>query len=126
MFTDIILDYYRNPKNKGSVKNADAHARDLNPLCGDVIEMSLKIDDGIIAEVKFDGKGCAISQAAASMLTELVEGKDLDYVKALNKEDVLKLLNIPVSPVRLKCALLGLKVLKLAAYPKLEAIYDDR
>lgn len=125
MFTDIILDYYRNPKNKGHIANADAHARDVNPLCGDTIEMSLKVNNGTITEAKFDGTGCAISQAAASMLTELIEGKPLSEVKNITKDEVLKLLNIPVSPVRLKCALLGLKVLKLAAYPKLEEAYDD-
>jgi nitrogen fixation NifU-like protein len=121
MFTEIILDYYRHPRNHGKVSHPDASARDSNPLCGDAIEMSLKLDGNKIKEVKFDGTGCAISQAAASMLTEHVEGKSLESIKDLTKHDVLSLLNIPISPVRLKCALLGLKVLKLAAYPKMGA-----
>lgn len=121
MFTEIIMDYYRNPRNRGKVAHAECTARDTNTLCGDTLEMSMKFDKGNIAEVKFDGKGCAISQAAASMLTEFVEGKPVSSVKDLSKDDVLRLLNIPISPVRLKCALLGLKVMKLAAYQKLGA-----
>lgn len=119
MFTEIILDYYRHPRNHGALKNADVTAKDTNPLCGDAIAMSLKFDGNTVKEIKFEGTGCAISQAAASMLTELVEGKPVDDIRKLNKEDVLTLLNIPISPVRLKCALLGLKVLKMAAYQKL-------
>ncbi|HSU73266.1 MAG TPA: SUF system NifU family Fe-S cluster assembly protein [Candidatus Binatia bacterium] len=121
MFTEIILDYYRHPRNRGQVSHPDASARDTNPLCGDAIEMSLKLDGKTIKDVKFQGVGCAISQAAASMLTEHMEGKSLEDIRALQKEDVLALLNIPISPVRLKCALLGLKVLKMAAYQKLGA-----
>lgn len=119
MFTEIILDYYRHPRNHGVLKNADVTAKDTNPLCGDAIAMSLKFDGNTVSEIKFNGTGCAISQAAASMLTEAVEGKSLEDIRTLNKEDVLTLLNIPISPVRLKCALLGLKVLKMAAYQKL-------
>jgi len=121
MFTEIIMDYYRHPRNRGKLAAPDAHARDTNPLCGDTLEMSLKVENGIVTEARFDGTGCAISQAAASMLTEQIQGKPLATAKDLNKDDVLGLLNIPISPVRLKCALLGLKVLKLAAYPKLGA-----
>lgn len=119
MYADIILDYYRNPRNYGTVKDMDATAKDYNPLCGDEIEMSLKIEDGRVADVKFSGKGCAISQASASMLTELVMGKTLEDIKKLGKDDVLEMLGIEISHVRIKCALLGLKVLKLAAYQHL-------
>jgi nitrogen fixation NifU-like protein len=116
IYKDIILDYYRNPRNFGDLQNPDVRAKDSNPLCGDVIEMQLKINDGKVDEIRFKGKGCAISQASASMLTELVKGKTLDQIKAMGKPDVLQLLGIDPGPTRIKCALLGLKVLKLAAY----------
>ena len=116
IYRDIILDYYRHPRNAGEMPNADVRAKDSNPLCGDIIEMQLKINDGKIADVRFQGKGCAISQASASMLTEVVKGKSLDDVKAMGKSDVLNLLGIDPGPTRIKCALLGLKVLKLAVY----------
>lgn len=116
MYQEMILDYYRNPRNHGKVQNPDFVVSDANPLCGDVIEMSARINDGVITEVKFSGKGCAISQAAASMLTEHVQNKPVESVKNLAKKDVLELLSIPISPIRLKCALLGLKVLKIGVY----------
>ena len=117
MYTEVILDYYRNPKNFGTIENPDIQARDTNPLCGDVIEMQLKLNgNGTIEQVRFSGKGCAISLAAASMLTENIEGKSLEEIQRIGKEDVLDMLGIQVSAVRLKCALLGLKVLKLGTY----------
>jgi len=116
IYRDIILDYYRHPRNAGELENADVRAKDSNPLCGDIIEMQLKINDGKIDDVRFQGKGCAISQASASMLTEVVKGKSLDEVKGMGKSDVLELLGIDPGPTRIKCALLGLKVLKLAVY----------
>jgi len=116
IYKDIILDYYRNPRNFGDLPNPDVRTKDSNPLCGDIIEMQLKIKDGRVEDVRFKGKGCAISQAAASMLTEVVKGKTLDEVKAMGKKDVLDLLGIDPGPTRIKCALLGLKVLKLGAY----------
>jgi len=116
IYKDIILDYYRNPRNYGDLPDPDVRAKDSNPLCGDIIEMQLKIRDGKIDDIRFKGKGCAISQSSASMLTELVKGKTLDEVKALGKPDVLELLGIDPGPTRIKCALLGLKVLKLAVY----------
>ena len=116
MYADIILDYYRNPRNYGTVKDMDATAKDYNPLCGDEIEISLKIENNRIADIKFSGHGCAISQASASMLTELASGKTLEEIKKLGKDGVLNLLGIEISHVRIKCALLGLKVLKMAAY----------
>lgn len=119
IYKDIILDYYRNPRNLGDLPDADVRVKDSNPLCGDVIEMQLKIEDGKISDIRFKGKGCAISQASASMLTELVKGKTLEEVKALGKADVLHLLGIDPGPTRIKCALLGLKVVKLAVYAHL-------
>ncbi len=116
IYKDIILDYYRNPRNFGELPNPDVRAKDSNPLCGDIIEMQLKINDGKVEDIRFQGKGCAISQASASMLTEVVKGKSLDDVKALGKADVLELLGIDPGPTRIKCALLGLKVLKLGVY----------
>jgi nitrogen fixation NifU-like protein len=116
IYKDIILDYYRNPRNFGDLPNPDVRAKDSNPLCGDIIEMQLKINDGRVEDVRFKGKGCAISQASASMLTEVLKGKTLDEIKAISKTDVLNLLGIDPGPTRIKCALLGLKVAKLGVY----------
>lgn len=116
IYSEIILDYYRHPRNKGPMTHPDIHAKDSNPLCGDIIEMSLKLDNGHVKEVKYNGMGCAISQASASMLTELVQGKNLDEVRKISKEDILSLIGGELSAVRLKCALLSLKVLKTGVY----------
>ncbi len=116
IYSEIILDYWRHPRNFGKLENATIVSRDSNPLCGDVVEIQLKINNGKIAEVKFIGSGCAISQASASMLTELIEGKTLNEIAKLDKEDILNLLKVELSPIRLKCALLPLKTLKLGVY----------
>ena len=126
IYKDIILDYYRNPRNFGDLPKPDVRAKDSNPLCGDIIEMQLKIDDGRVEDVRFKGKGCAISQASASMLTEVVKGKTLDEIKAMSKTDVLNLLGIDPGPTRIKCALLALKVVKLGVYAYLgQAITEE-
>ncbi len=125
MYADIILDYYRNPRNYGSIKNADISARDTNPLCGDEIEITIKADGNSVADIKFSGRGCAISQASASMLTERVIGKKLEDAAKLEKKDVLDMLSIPISAVRLKCALLPLKVLKLGIYAHMGKSMDE-
>lgn len=126
IYKDIILDYYRNPRNFGDLANADVRAKDSNPLCGDIVEMQLKINNGKIDDVRFKGKGCAISQASASMLTEVIKGKSLDDVKAMGKSNVLELMGIDPGPTRIKCALLGLKVVKLAVYGYLgQAITEE-
>ncbi|MDW8041617.1 MAG: SUF system NifU family Fe-S cluster assembly protein [Nitrososphaerota archaeon] len=113
---DEILDHYRNPRNYGDLPEATVRAKDSNPLCGDVIEMSLKIDGGRIVDVKFRGKGCAISQASASMLTERVKGMSLEEARSLDRNYVLDMLGVNLSPVRVKCATLSLKVLKVGIY----------
>jgi len=117
IYREIILDYYRNPRNYGKIQDPDISQRDSNPLCGDELEMQLNIKDDKVADVKFTGKGCAISQASASMLTELIMGKDFEYVKKLTKEDILDNLGLhELGPARIKCALLSLKVLKSGLY----------
>ncbi|PIN74666.1 SUF system NifU family Fe-S cluster assembly protein [Candidatus Woesearchaeota archaeon CG10_big_fil_rev_8_21_14_0_10_37_12] len=113
LYQEVILDYYRNPRNKGHLDNPQIKACDVNDSCGDEITIEATEKNGKMSEIKFSGQGCAISQSAASMLTEYVQGKSVENIAKLNKEEVLKLLNIPVSGMRLKCALLGFKVLKL-------------
>ena len=116
IYTETILDYYRHPRNQGTIKDADIVVRDSNPVCGDVVEIYIKVDEKKIKDIKFSGHGCAISQASTSMLTEMVDGKNLNEIKNMNKDQILQLLGIDLSPVRLKCALLGLKVLKIGVY----------
>jgi nitrogen fixation NifU-like protein len=118
IYKEIILDYYRHPRNYGKLERFDISAHDSNPLCGDEIQMQIKVSDGgKIGEIQFTGKGCAISLASASMLTELAKGRPLDWVRELSKEDVLKMLGNPeLGPARIKCALLGMKVIKMGVY----------
>lgn len=113
MYQENILDHYKNPRNFGRIKNATVHHHEYNPLCGDQIELFLVIDENKkIVDVKFYGKGCAISQASASMLTENLKGKNISGIRKLVKEDILQMLGVPLSPVRLKCALLSLDTLR--------------
>src|SRR5689334_25191087 len=100
LYREIILDHYRNPRNKGTLDPADYSYEDTNPLCGDEIRIDLRVTDGRVSEVRFSGRGCAISQAAASILTEMVENQTLDDVKALTKDDLLEELGVPISPAR--------------------------
>jgi len=117
VYSEIILDYYRHPRNKGTLEHPHIKAKDSNPLCGDIIEMQLELDgNDSVKDVRFNGQGCAISQASASMLTELVKGKTLDDVRNISKEEILSLIGGQLSAVRLKCALLSLKVLKTGVY----------
>ena len=114
IYREIILDHYRNPRNKGKLPNADVSTHDSNPLCGDEIDMHLKVEQGRIKDIKFEGRGCAISQASASMLTEMVLDKPLTAVKDLAKDDILENIGLMnLGPARIKCALLSLKVLKM-------------
>ena len=116
MYRDYILDHYKNPRNSGELPGATNTYQDANPLCGDEITMSLLIADGLVKDVRFKGRGCAISQASASILTEEIKGKTLDEVRAIDRQHVLENLGIPISPARIKCAMLGLKTLKGAAW----------
>jgi nitrogen fixation NifU-like protein len=114
IYREIILDHYRNPRNKGKLSNADVSIHDSNPLCGDEIDIHLKIEEDKVKDIKFEGRGCAISQASASMLTEMISGKPLTTIKDLTKEDILENIGLMnLGPARIKCALLSLKVLKL-------------
>ena len=116
IYEEDILDHYENPSNYGTLEQPDISYEEDNPLCGDQIRMDLQVEDGVITDLRFCGHGCTISQAAASMLTEEIKGKSLDEVKQLSKDDILDMLGIPLGPVRLKCGLLALKVLKAGAY----------
>lgn len=116
-YRELILDHYKHPRNKGKLEPNDFSYEDSNPLCGDQIRIDVRLDDQQrVKEVAFTGRGCAISQASASLLTEAILGKPLAEVKALSREDVLELLGIDLTPARLKCAMLSLKVLKAGAY----------
>ena len=116
LYQENILEHFQAPHNKGRMEHPSIHYRDLNPLCGDEIEFFLKLDGNLISEVGFLGDGCAISQASASMLTDELKGKQVDFLKGMDKDTVLGLLGIELSPVRMKCALLSVRVLKMAYY----------
>jgi nitrogen fixation protein NifU and related proteins len=125
-YKEYILDHYRNPRNFGHLEHPTAKAEDLNPLCGDKISMELLVgDDGKVADVRFSGKGCAISQASASMLTESIKGKTLEEVARLSQDVVLENVGIGISPTRMKCAMLGLKVAKSAALGEIATWPDE-
>jgi nitrogen fixation protein NifU and related proteins len=124
IYREIILDHYKNPRNKGTLDPHDYTYEDVNPLCGDEIRVDVRVKDDHVSEIAFSGRGCAVSQASASILMEMVEGKSLDEVKAITKDDLLEEIGIPVSPARLKCALLGLKVLKAGIYG-VERVKDE-
>jgi len=116
LYREEILEHYRHPRHHGTLEHPDHSYEDANPLCGDRVRVDVKVQDHRIADIAFSGTGCAISQAATSMLCEKVVGMDLDDVKKLTREDVLEMLGIDLGPVRLKCALLGLKTLKAGVY----------
>jgi nitrogen fixation protein NifU and related proteins len=125
LYRDFILDHYRNPRNAGTLEQPDASFEDNNPLCGDKIRMDLKIRDGVVEDVKFNGRGCAISQASASLLTEEIKGKPIAAVDRIGKDEILASLGINISAARMKCALLGLKVLKQALALKYEPADEE-
>jgi nitrogen fixation protein NifU and related proteins len=117
LYRELILDHYKSPRNHGLLDPADAQAEGQNPLCGDEVTVTVRLgEDDRIEQVGFDGQGCAISQAATSMLTDLVKGKTAQEVAEMPKDALLDELGIPLTPVRLKCAILGLGVLKLALH----------
>ncbi len=125
LYRELIIERYKDPLYRGHLEPHDVFFQDENPLCGDHIEVTLRVDEnGRVSEAAFDGHGCAISQASADLLMEAIHGKTLDEIKQMTKEDVLDLLGIELGPVRLKCALLSLKVLKAGVYGLGEASDD--
>jgi nitrogen fixation NifU-like protein len=118
LYREVILDHYKNPRGHGVIEDADAQAEGMNPLCGDEVSIYVEFeDDGeTIEDVKFSGRGCAISQASTSMLMEMVKGRKAQEIAELPKEALLEEIGIPLTPIRLKCALLGLGVLKVALH----------
>lgn len=113
---EFLLDHYRNPRNYGTLENADISHEEGNPSCGDVVRIDLIIQDDRVADVKFTGKGCAISQASASILSEVIMDKSLEEVKKISMDDMIDALGIRISPTRVKCAILPLKVVKMGVY----------
>jgi nitrogen fixation NifU-like protein len=125
LYRELIIDRFKNPQYRGILEPNDITFEDDNPLCGDHIRIDLRVDSaGRVIEAAFDGHGCAISQASADLLVESIIGKTIDEIKHLNKQDVLEMLGIELGPVRLKCALLCLKVLKAGVYGIREASDD--
>lgn len=125
LYRELIIEHYKNPLYRGQLDPHDISFEDDNPLCGDHIRIDLRVDENdVVREVAFDGHGCAISQASADILLEAILGKTLDEVRLLTKDDLLELLGIELGPVRLKCALLSLKVLKAGVYGLGEASDD--
>jgi nitrogen fixation NifU-like protein len=118
LYREVILDHYKNPRGHGVLEDADASAEGQNPLCGDEVSIYVAFgpDGETIEQVKFSGRGCAISQAATSMLTEMVGGRSAGEVAAMDKQELLETIGIPLTPVRLKCAMLGLTTLKVALH----------
>ena len=125
LYREQIIERYKNPQFRGHLDPHDIQFEDDNPLCGDHIEITIRVNgDDKVTEAAFEGKGCAISQASADLLVESIQGKSLEEIKHMNKDDVLELLGIDLGPVRLKCALLSLKVLKAGVYGLGEASDD--
>jgi len=117
IYHEMIIDYSRNPANYGKIENPDVTYHDANPLCGDSIDIDLKIDEDKVSDIKFHGKGCAICMACSSVLTEITKGKSLEDARQIAKNDILGELGLEnLQAVRIKCALLSLKVLKFALY----------
>ncbi|MBI2107336.1 iron-sulfur cluster assembly scaffold protein [Candidatus Woesearchaeota archaeon] len=119
LYQEELLDHYKNPRNFGTLSNPDIEFSDTNPLCGDEVKVTAKIINGKIQEIKFDSRGCAISVAAASKLSELLKNKSLSEIKKMDNKEVLELLGVPISPMRLKCALLSLRALQKGIYQNL-------
>jgi nitrogen fixation NifU-like protein len=116
LYREVILDHYKNPRGHGVIERADAEAEGQNPLCGDEVSIAVAFEGDRIADVKFQGRGCAISQAATSMLMDMVKGRTAQEVATMSRDELLDEVGIPLTPVRLKCALLGLGVLKVALH----------
>ena len=118
LYREVILDHYKNPRGHGALEDAHAHAEGQNPLCGDEVSIFVRFgaDGETIEDIGFEGRGCAISQAATSMLVEMVQGRKATEVATLDKDELLEEIGIPLTPVRLKCAMLGLTTLKVALH----------
>jgi len=117
LYDDYILDHYESPYHKGQLENPTCSHAGRNPLCGDVVQVQVQVDDeGRIVEAYFNGKGCAISQAAASILCEEIEGKSLEELERFQAQDMLDLIKVPLTATRQRCGLLGFKVLKTMVY----------
>ena len=114
LYREQILEHYKNPHNFGEIPDADITQEGDNPLCGDVVTLYLKLDNGTLSQLKFRGRGCAISQASASILTDLVAGKPIDEAKAFPTKELLEELGIQISPARMKCATLAVNTLRVA------------
>lgn len=126
IYHEMIVDYSRNPVNFGKIENPDVTFHDANPLCGDSIDIDMIIHDNVVSDIKFHGRGCAICMACSCVLTEITKGKNLDDVRAINKDDILGELGLEhLQAVRIKCALLSLKVLKSALYTYLAGHFKD-
>jgi nitrogen fixation NifU-like protein len=118
LYREVILDHYKNPRGHGVIEDADAEAEGQNPLCGDEVSIYVAFgeDGDTIDEVKFSGRGCAISQAATSMLMEMTRGRKATEIATMDKDELLEEIGIKLTPVRVKCALLGLTTLKVALH----------
>ena len=124
LYRQYIIDHYRDPRNHGRLEHPDLEAGDTNPLCGDRVELDLDVEGDRVTAVRFDGRGCAISQASASMLTEKIEGATLDALKALTPDDIFEMLGVSIGPARQRCALLSLRVLHMAIGGPYTGRYD--
>jgi nitrogen fixation protein NifU and related proteins len=127
LYRDFILEHYRRPRNKGRLTHPDVSHEEHNPLCGDRVVLDLHVKDGVVTAARFDGEGCAISQASASVLTETIVGRPLAELRQLGREDVLESLGIDeISPARLKCALLPLNTLRAGAFGVREHLEEEK
>lgn len=125
MYREHILDHYQHPRNRGPLAGADVTVEEANPVCGDRLKLMYKLEGDRVSELKFEGEGCAISQAAASMLTELAQGKTLVELESLRDEDMLREIGVPLSPTRVKCGLLALSGLRRALNRGTVVRYDS-
>ncbi len=126
IYHEMIIDYSRNPLNFGQIDSPDVTHHDSNPLCGDSLDMDLKFADGKLSDIKFRGQGCAICMACTSVLTELAKGKSIDDIRAIQKGELLSELGLEhLQAVRIKCALLSLKILKFALYKHIASDHPD-
>ncbi len=112
LYREHILDHYGNPRNRGTLEDADISCEWDNPVCGDVVRLDIRLNDGRVSEARFSGQGCVISMASASMLTEEILGRTVEELKALQDKDVFRMLGVTLGPVRARCGLLPLRVLQ--------------